>query len=41
MHFDIAGPAFNKTSDSYRGKNGTGVGVRFMFDFLSKVASKN
>ncbi len=41
MHFDIAGPAFNKVSDSYRGKNGTGVGVRFMFDFLSKVSGKN
>ncbi len=40
MHFDIAGPAFNKTQDSYRGKNGTGVGVRFLFDFLSKVAGK-
>lgn len=37
MHFDIAGPAFIKTKDSYRGKNGTGVGVRFMFDFLRKL----
>ncbi|CAN5382931.1 leucyl aminopeptidase [soil metagenome] len=36
MHFDIAGPAFTKSNDSYRGKNGTGVGVRLMFDFLSK-----
>ena len=41
MHFDIAGPAFNKTTDSYRGKNATGIGVRLMFDFLSKVAAKN
>lgn len=35
MHFDIAGPSFGKSSDSYRGKNGTGVGVRFMIDFFS------
>jgi len=40
MHFDIAGAAFNKASDSYRGKNGTGVGVRFMFEFLSRIAGK-
>ncbi|MBL7927007.1 MAG: leucyl aminopeptidase [Bacteroidia bacterium] len=37
MHFDIAGPAFIKGNDSYRGKNGTGVGVRLMFDFLKKL----
>lgn len=37
MHFDIAGPAFIKTNDSYRGKNGTGVGVRFMFDFFKRM----
>ena len=40
MHFDIAGPAFIKTGDSYRGKNATGIGVRFAFDFLRKRASK-
>ena len=34
MHFDIAGPAFSKSNDSYRGKNGTGVGVRLVFEFL-------
>lgn len=34
MHFDIAGPAFLGSSDSYRGKNGTGVGVRLLFDFI-------
>lgn len=34
MHFDIAGPAYNNAADSYRPKNGTGVGVRLMFDFL-------
>jgi leucyl aminopeptidase len=37
MHFDIAGPAFNKANDSYRGKNGTGVGVRLMCDFFRSV----
>ncbi len=36
MHFDIAGPGFNKGTDSYRGKNGTGVGVRFIFEYLKK-----
>jgi leucyl aminopeptidase len=41
MHFDIAGPAFNKSNDSYRGKNGSGVGVRLMTEyFLSMVNSK-
>lgn len=34
MHFDIAGAAFLKTPDSYRGKNGTGVGVRLLYHFL-------
>lgn len=37
MHFDIAGPAFVKANDSYRGKNGTGVGVRLMFDFFRNL----
>jgi leucyl aminopeptidase len=35
MHFDIAGPAFLHTPSSYRGKGGTGIGVRFLFEFLS------
>ena len=34
LHFDIAGAAFLHTPDSYRGKNGTGVGVRLLFDFF-------
>lgn len=38
MHFDIAGPAWSNATDSYRPKNGTGVGVRLMFDFLKKIA---
>jgi leucyl aminopeptidase len=36
MHFDIAGPAFNHATDSYKPKGGTGVGVRLMIDFLVK-----
>lgn len=40
MHFDIAGPSFGKSNDSYRGKNGTGVGVRFLFEFLKKKAAR-
>jgi leucyl aminopeptidase len=40
MHFDIAGPSFGKSNDSYRGKNGTGVGVRFMFDFVKRKSVK-
>ena len=34
IHLDIAGPAFNKTIDSYRGKGASGVGVRLLFNFL-------
>lgn len=38
MHFDIAAPAFSKSNDSYRGKNGTGVGVRLMVEFFRQMA---
>jgi leucyl aminopeptidase len=41
MHFDIAGPAFLGSNDSYRGKNGTGVGVRLIFDFIKNYQSEN
>jgi len=34
IHLDIAGPAYNKTMDSYRGKGGSGVGVRLFYDFI-------
>jgi leucyl aminopeptidase len=41
MHMDIAGPAFSKSNDSYRGKNGTGIGVRLLFNyFLRRIAAK-
>lgn len=36
MHFDIAGPAFLTARDSWRGKGGTGVGVRLLFEFLKR-----
>lgn len=35
IHLDIAGPAFVTGKDSYRGKGGTGVGVRLLFDFFA------
>ncbi len=35
IHLDIAGPAFITGKDSYRGKGGTGVGVRLLFDFFA------
>jgi leucyl aminopeptidase len=34
MHFDIAGPSWLQSPSSYRGKNGSGVGVRMLFEFL-------
>jgi leucyl aminopeptidase len=34
MHFDIAGPAYLTMKDTWRGKGGTGVGVRLLFDFI-------
>lgn len=40
MHFDIAGPAFIKSTDSYRGKNGTGSSVRFLLNYLEKRAQR-
>lgn len=40
MHFDIAGPAFISSTDSYRGKMGTGVGVRFIFDYIKQASKK-
>lgn len=39
VHFDIAGAAYLKTANGYRTKEGTGAGVRLMFDFLKKYNS--
>ncbi|KPK81060.1 MAG: peptidase M17 [Bacteroides sp. SM23_62_1] len=38
IHLDIAGPAYNKIKDSYRGKGASGVGVRLLFNFLKRRA---
>jgi leucyl aminopeptidase len=35
LHLDIAGGAFLTAPDSYRGKNGTGTGVRLLYHFIS------
>lgn len=35
IHLDIAGPAFLSKEESYRGKGGTGVGVRLLMDFFN------
>jgi len=34
IHLDIAGPSFNKVPFNYRGKGGSGVGVRILYNFL-------
>ena len=34
IHMDIAGPAYISGTDSYRGKNATGIGVRLLYDFI-------
>ena len=34
IHLDIAGPAFLESVDNYKGKGGTGVGVRLLSNFL-------
>ena len=39
IHLDIAGPSFNKTNDNYRGRGGSGVGVRLLFDFFKQKTS--
>jgi len=39
LHLDIAGPAFLKTANGYRTKEGTGVGVRLLYNFLKKQYS--
>ncbi len=36
VHFDVAGSAYLKSADGYRTKEGTGAGVRLMFDFFKK-----
>ncbi len=38
VHLDIAGPAWLPAPDSYRGKNGSGAGVRLLIDFLKRFS---
>lgn len=40
MHFDIAGPAYLHSTDNYRGKLGTGTGVRMVLDYLKNYSGK-
>ena len=40
IHLDIAGPAFVTGNNSYKGKGGTGVGVRLLYDFLKNKCKK-
>jgi leucyl aminopeptidase len=40
IHFDIAGAAFSLQADTYKGKGATGVGVRFLYDFLKNRSVK-
>ncbi len=35
VHMDIAGPAFLEEAQDYKGRGGTGVGIRTLIDFLS------
>ncbi|MCC3152437.1 leucyl aminopeptidase [Hymenobacter sp. BT770] len=40
LHLDIAGPAFLTAAESYRGKGGTGTGVRLLYQFLTNQLNK-
>jgi leucyl aminopeptidase len=40
IHLDIAGTAYLDSKDSYRGKNGTGSGVRLLYSFFKTISTK-
>jgi leucyl aminopeptidase len=40
LHFDIAGGAFITSADTYRGKGGTGIGVRLVLDYLKNYSAR-
>ncbi len=40
IHLDIAGVAYMSQKESYKGKGGTGVGVRLLFNFAKKITEK-
>ncbi|MBK8554353.1 MAG: leucyl aminopeptidase [Lewinellaceae bacterium] len=39
LHLDIAGPAYLRSANGYRTREGTGVGVRLLYHFLKNYAS--
>lgn len=41
IHLDIAGPAYNKAVFNYRGKGGSGVGVRLLYHFMKNRTRTN
>jgi leucyl aminopeptidase len=41
VHFDIAGVAFNKKCDSYRGKGGNGYSMRLLYNFFENIAENS
>jgi len=38
IHLDIAGTAYLESPDHYKGKNGTGAGVRLLYQFFKSLA---
>lgn len=40
FHLDIAGMAFSKKPDNYRGTGATGMGVRLLYTFLNSYSNK-
>jgi leucyl aminopeptidase len=40
IHLDIAGPSFHLKESSYRGKGGSGVGVRLLYQFFKTIANQ-
>jgi leucyl aminopeptidase len=41
LHLDIAGPAYVKVPDSYRGKNASAIGVRLLYHFIKNKYTNN
>jgi leucyl aminopeptidase len=41
LHLDIAGPAYLRTANGYRTKDGTGVGVRLLYHFLKNYSTQS
>jgi leucyl aminopeptidase len=37
VHMDIAGPAWLDAKEDYKGKGGTGTGIRLLYTFLKKM----